>query len=198
MENTEKTLDYYNQNASLFINDTFDVDLHPIHDRFLSYLKEGDKILDLGSGSGRDTKYFLSKGFSVEAVDGSIELCKIAEKNTGIKVRNILFSELDYKATFDGIWACASLLHIPSAELTTTVDKAFKALKQDGVFYLSFKYGDFEGERNGRYYTDLTEESFTSLLSSLSCKTEILESFLTDDARKERSDRWLNVIVKKQ
>ena len=192
-----KTIEYYNTNTEAFISDTFNTDMTNLQDRFLSYLEKGDRILDLGCGSGRDTKYFISKGFDVEAIDGSEELCMKAFDILGVEIRHLYFDELDYQNEFDGIWACASLLHVNSENLPSIISRCFKALKKDGVFYLSFKLGDFEGERNDRYYTDMTEEKMRNLLSSIPESNRIEEILITGDARKDRPEKWLNVFVRK-
>jgi hypothetical protein len=72
-----------------------------------------------------------------------------------------------------------------------------RALKKGGTFFASFKYGTFEGERNGRYFTDLTEESFRKLIESLG-ELEIIETWATGDVRVGReNEKWLNVVVGK-
>ena len=153
--------------------------------------------MDFGCGSGRDTKYFLEQGYQVTAIDGSEELCKIATEYTGISVKNMLFQELDEKNVYDGIWACSSILHVPSVELKDVIAKMTKALKKNGVIYTSFKYGEFEGERNGRYFTDMTEESFGNLLQSI-CELSIEEKWITSDVRPGRGEeKWLNLILRK-
>ena len=192
-----ETIDYYNNNAVKFATGTINVDMSTIQNKFLSYLKNEGRILDLGCGAGRDTKYFMSKGYSVEAVDGSEELCKMASEYTGIKVRHLYFENLDYENEFDGIWACSSLLHVPSAELKNVLQRCFKAMKKDGVFYLSFKEGSNEGLRNGRYFTDLTAEKITALLSEIGYDNKVEELFITQDARPDRDLKWVNVIVRK-
>ena len=127
-----------------------------VQNRFLAKLHKGAFILDFGCGSGRDTKYFLENGFAVEAMDGSGELCKIAREYTGIEVKHMLFQELQKIEKYDAVWACSSILHLPYAELVAVMKKIVLALKEKGVFYTSFKYGSFEGMRNGRYFIDLT------------------------------------------
>ena len=155
-----KTIEYYDNMAKNFVEDTVSVDFKEIQDKFLKLLKEGDSVLDFGCGSGRDTKYFIEKNMKVDAIDGSVELCKIAQKYTGINVRPMLFQQLDEEEKYDGIWACSSILHLPKKELKSVFEKMLKALKKGGIIYTSFKDGTFEGERNGRYFTDFTEESF--------------------------------------
>lgn len=163
-----KTLDYYNQNADKFILGTLDVDMMTIQNKFISYIPEGGTILDLGCGSGRDSLFFIQKGYDVTAIDGSVEICRQAEKNIGKPVKNMTFDKLNYNSQFDGIWACATLLHVPSNEIRDVIGKIVDALKTGGYFYCSFKYGSYEGEREGRYYTDYTETSIDALFSDIS------------------------------
>lgn len=152
------TLDYYNKNAKKFITGTISVDFGTIQNQFLDKLHPGAEILDYGCGSGRDTKYFLEQGCKVTAIDGSQELCKLASEYTGIPVKHMLFRELNEKEAYDGIWACSSILHVPANELRDIIKKMANALRAHGIIYTSFKYGTFEGERNGRYFTDMTEQ----------------------------------------
>ena len=195
---SDHTLDYYNQNSQHFVHDTQDVKFTDIQDYFLSYLKPGALILDFGCGSGRDTKYFLEKGYSVEAIDGSEEMVKIAREYTGIEVKQMLFQDLNETERYDGIFACASILHVPSVELPDIMRRIYRALKQSGIAYISFKYGTFEGEWNGRYFTDLNEEKLQDLLKEVPGFT--VESIrITGDARPGRSDeKWLNAILRKE
>ncbi len=192
-----KTINYYNENVDAFVENTVNADMSVQYALFEKYLQPDAHILDLGCGSGRDTKYFLNKGYTVTAVDGSEELCKKATEITGTEVRNILFSELDYTNEFDGIWACSSLLHVPYNDLPEILNKVVTALKLNGVFYTSFKYGNYQGERNGRYFTDLTEESFQELIKDIP-DIQIIDKTITGDVREGREDeKWLNVVLKK-
>ena len=196
-ETNNRTLDYYNRNSQAFTGTTLDVEFSEIQDTFLGYLKEGALILDFGCGSGRDTRYFLKKGYQVEAIDGSEEMVKIASMNTGIQVRRMLFGELQEVNKYDGIFACASILHLRYEELPDVLDRMHTALKKNGVMYVSFKYGDYEGERNGRYFTDMTEEKFHALLKEIP-PMEILKETITSDVRPGRAEeKWLNVYLKK-
>lgn len=193
----DKTIDYYNKNANEFVQGTLEVNFSNIQNRFLDKLKDGSCILDFGCGSGRDTKYFLSKGYSVVAVDGSEELCRIASEYSGIVVRQMMFSELSDYEVYDGIWACASVLHIPKEELKRVLNKMKAALKSYGVMYISFKYGEFEGVRNDRYFTDFTLESFSDYIADIK-ELKIEEDWITCDARPDRGDeKWLNLILRK-
>ena len=191
------TLNYYNTHAKDFIQGTVAVDFHITQDRFLAQLEKGASILDFGCGSGRDTKYFLERGYAVEATDGSAELCKLASEYTGIKVKQMLFSELDAVEKYDGIWACASILHLAWEELVAVLQKMVLAVKAGGVIYTSFKYGQFTGERNGRFFTDLDEEGLAKLLKEVG-GLEVKELWITGDVRPGRGEeKWLNVLLKK-
>ena len=191
-----KTLDYYNQNVTTFIADTISVDLKDTQNKFINALP-GDKILDLGCGSGRDTKYFLEIGLKVTAVDGSEELCKRASDYLGIPVYHMLFQALALEDEYNGIWACSSILHLPKDELRTVFYKMVTALKSSGVIYTSFKYGEFEGERNGRYFTDFTIELFSEFIKNIP-DLKIEEQWITEDVRPGRRDeKWLNLLLRK-
>ena len=193
----DPTIDYYNFNVENFIENTQNVDMHLVQNRFLRLLYENALILDFGCGSGRDTRYFLDKGYQVTATDGSAELCRRASYFTGIEVKEMLFGELDEIDTYDGIWACSSILHLPKKELLLVIQKMCDALKGTGAIYTSFKYSEFEGMRNGRYFTDFTEDSFKEFIAKIPELT-IEEYWITGDVRPGRGDeRWLNLILRK-
>ena len=193
----QKTVQYYNRHAREFAEGASGVDCSGRQNRFLSHLPEGALILDFGCGSGRDTRYFLGKGFRVEAADGSEELCRLASVYTGIPVKQMLFQELEETEKYDGIWACASILHLRREELPEVFRKMYRALNPGGILYVSFKYGDFEGERNGRYFTDMTEETAEELLESVP-ELKIKERWVTGDVRAGRgAEKWLNMILRR-
>ena len=192
------TILYYNNNTDSFVDSTQSVQMTEAWNRFTAKLQKSFLILDFGCGSGRDTKYFLENGYQVEAIDGSEELCKVASEFTGVTVKKQLFTDLNENKKYDAVWACSSILHASSEDLVIIIKKIWTALKDKGIFYTSFKYGDFEGERNGRYFTDFTEESFAALLKN-SADFDILETWITGDVRPGREDeKWLNVILQKK
>lgn len=197
-EVTSKTLAYYNENADTFVTGTVSVDFKVTQDRFLERLPKDGYILDFGCGSGRDTRYFLEKGRQVDAIDGSEKLCKIASEYTGIAVKHMLFQELQVQDKYDGIWACSSILHLPKEELKSVLGKMVTAIKKGGIIYTSFKYGAYEGERNGRYFIDFTIESFTEFIKEFT-QLQLEEYWITGDVRPGRGDeKWLNVIMLKK
>ena len=194
----DKTIEYYNKNAESFTASTIAVEFTSTQDRFLELFPAGAFILDFGCGSGRDTKYFLSKGFRVDPIDGSAELCKIAEKIAGIPVKKMLFTELEEVEKYDGIWACSSILHLPKKELSDVLRRMQRAVKAGGYIYTSFKYGEFEGFRNERYFTDFTEKSFRDFIRDIP-GIEIVEEWISADVRPGRGDeKWLNLIMLKK
>ena len=151
--NEKSTLDYYNTKATEFVSGTVEVQFTEMQDTFLKYVPAGGKILDFGCGSGRDTKYFLSRGYVVEATDGSEELCKIASEYTGIPVKKILFHELNSVEEYDGIWACASVLHVAKQELPVIIQKMADAVNNrtkltEGLqFEIEYTAGDTRCEQ---------------------------------------------------
>ena len=192
------TLTYYNQNATRFYTTTVSVEFTDTQQRFLSYLPHPAFILDFGCGSGRDTKAFLDQGYQVEAIDGSEELCKLATDYTGIQVRHMLFQELSAIDKYDGIWACSSILHLPKDELLNVMRKMTVALKPNGIIYTSFKYGTFSGEKNGRYFTDMTETTFADFISDIEA-LQVEEQWISSDVRPGRGEeQWLNLILRKK
>ena len=198
MTDIDKTLKYYNKNAQSFASGTVSVKFTEVQDKFLEKLNPDAYILDFGCGAGRDTKYFLSRGYQIDAIDGSEQLCRIASKYTGIKVRQMLFQELDEKEKYDGIWACASILHLPKKQLREVLKNIFAALKSKGWIYTSFKYGEVEGERNGRYFTDFTTYTLKDFIPDMH-GLKIEEQWITGDVRPGRGEeKWLNLLLQKK
>jgi len=196
--NIDKTLIYYEKNAQAFVAGTVAVDFSKNQNKFLEKIHKSAIILDFGCGSGRDTKYFLDHGYTVEAIDGSEELCKLASAYTGIEVKHMLFQDLQEVEKYDAIWACSSILHLPYADLVDVMKKLVTALKDNGLIYTSFKYGTFEGMRNGRYFIDMTEDSLEKLLQEVD-GLEIEETWITSDVRPGRGEeKWLNLFLRKK
>lgn len=199
----DHTIDYYNSHSDDFIADTVTAYMTVNQDRFLSHLMQNHpsqdpsalKLLDFGCGSGRDTKYFLSLGYDVSALDGSEELCRHASQYTGIPVRHMYFQDFRDTDAYDGIWACASILHLGMNELPAVLRQMAAALKPHGSMYITFKYGSFEGNRNGRYYTDLDEQRLARLLSGIP-DLKLSDQWITGDVRPGREqEKWLNAIL---
>jgi len=188
------TKKYYEMNADSFIENTLHCDMQRQYLLLEKYVKPTCTIMDLGFGSGRDMLYFQSKGYTVCGIDTSPQFCNHA-KEMGLDVQELSVLDLNRKNEVDAIWACASLLHIKSDDLSNALQHCYAALKPDGYMYVSFKYGDFEGERNGRYFTFMTEDAFRTYYEPVGF--ELVETSISRDVRKERMDKWLNVVLKR-
>ena len=192
-----KTIDYYNQYAEEFSQATLLVDMETLYQPFLAELPDTARILDVGCGAGRDILAFKNKGYQVEAIDYSEELVKRATQITDIQVQLKSFYEIDELELYDGIWACASLLHCERSRSAEVVGKLIIALKPNGVLYMSFKYGNQDREKDGRSFTDLNEQQVQDLLSEL-VGVMLLQQWITLDKLPDRTEEWLNILFKKQ
>jgi SAM-dependent methyltransferase len=187
---------YYNENASKYIADTFEADMSNIRNKFTALLPVNGKILDAGCGSGRDLKAFKELGFEVYGIDASEVFVEHCKSIIDAKIELSTFQDYTTDTKFDGIWACATLLHVRPEELSDVLSKFFGFLKNDGVFFMSFKYGVYDYVKDGRYFNCYTTESIIELLNAFD-GVEILENFVTSDVREGRADeKWVNVIVK--
>lgn len=192
-----QTISYYNEHAEEYIADTQDVNFHRVQDHFLSLIPRCGRILDFGCGSGRDVKYFRNKGFRAEGIDASDEMCYRASRYTGTNVRKMLFTDLNDIQSFDGIWACASLLHLNDSDLANVLYKISAALVDGGIVYASFQYGEGEEMREGRFYNDMTERKFRNILQAAPDLVRE-ESWISSDVKENlKNVRWLNLILRK-
>lgn len=185
---------YYDQHAVTFFAQTANVDMSALHERFLSHIQPGGLVLDAGCGSGRDAKAFLERGYRVAAFDASPRLAQLASEYLGQAVAVHTFTEVAEQGCYDGIWACASLLHLSRAEMPAALQCLWTALKPGGAFYLSFKVGEGEREQDGRHFTDANEATLREWLRTLPC-LHSMECWLTEDQRPDRQDQWINAIA---
>lgn len=191
-----ETLAYYERRAEEFVRDTSDADVSELLGEFAALLPVGADVLDWGCGSGRDARALAELGFRVTATDASPAMCRAARELSGVEVRCERFDELCEQAAFDGIWACASLLHVRSAELPAVLLRAWEALRAGGILYASFKLGSFEGMRNGRWFADMDEERLGGLLKP---GFDIVRMWETCDVRPgRREERWLNCLARRR
>ena len=191
------TIAYYDQFGLDFAAATVAVEMGQLHERFLARLPRGGAILDAGCGSGRDSKAFLERGYLVTSIDGSQAMVEATTVLTGLPARRLRFEELDYVECFDGIWACASLLHLARKDLSEVLRRLAIALRTGGVIYMSFKNGDGDRVSRGRHFTDFTPDSLGDWLSGES-ELQILDIWETGDQRAERAEeRWVNALLQK-
>lgn len=193
---TQDTLDYYQHHAAEFFAATVSVVMHELHERFLDKLPAGSHILDAGCGSGRDAKAFVSLGYRVTAFDAAPKLASLASEHLGQPVQVRTFRDVEEIACYDGIWACASLLHLPASELPDAIARLWAALKPGGCFYFSFKHGLGERQHNGRHFTDAEEASIASWLNGFADLSH-RDIWITKDQRPDRDETWINVLAYK-
>lgn len=198
------TLDYYQTYAKDFFSQTINVDMQNVYQPFLEYLPKPhlsnqQKILDVGCGSGRDSVFFANQGFEVVAIDGSKSLIELAQQtDTRIDWQCLRFDEIakqSWQNQFTGIWACASLLHMPFDDLTKLLNDLIRCLKSDGILYASFKYGDSEREKDGRFFCDINEQRWQLIGEQLD-SAKALKLWQTVDNRMDKRDIWWNVLLK--
>lgn len=187
---------FYERNASEYFAATVRADLSQLYDRFLAYVSPGGRILDAGSGSGRDTLAFLRRGYAVDAFDASPSLARLSTEHTGVRTQVMRLEDFKQTDRYDGIWACASLLHLHADALPDAMARLAHALKPGGALYVSFKYGCTERVTpDGRFFTDLDEPTLSALITGIPelCLREIWVSG-GEDKFKGRG-AWINAIA---
>lgn len=189
--------------ARRYFTATRDADLSQLRSRFLAHVPDPpdgpSRLLDLGCGSGRDALAFHLAGYRVDAIDPSPAMAELAREHARVPVRVLRAQDLDDAGAYDGIWALASLLHVPWDELPDVFRRLERALIPRGVLYASFKPG--EGERtvdDGRHFTDMTEERLRDRLRDAP-GLRVIEVWETFDVRPERSrERWMNALLRRE
>lgn len=167
-----------------------------LYDTFLKHILPKGLLLDAGCGSGRDSLYFINKGYKVIAFDASDEMVGRSSRLLGIEVKKMTFQDAYFTEKFDGIWACASLLHVNKIEIVDIIRNLSKCLKHNGFFYMSFKYGNKEYHKGERYFNCYDENSFENMIGNIS-ELSIVKLFTTTDVRANKEgEAWLNCILK--
>jgi SAM-dependent methyltransferase len=171
--------------------------MNDLYEPFLVLVPAGGHILDAGCGSGRDAREFKRRGYRVTAMDASAEIAGLASEVVGQAVEVRRFQELDTHEMFDGIWTCASLLHVPSAEMDDVFARLTRALRPSGIWYMSFKKGDREEVRDGRFFHDFTEAGLREFVEGYP-QLELVRVWQTDERRAGQTSRkWVNALVRK-
>lgn len=162
------TVAFYERNAEDYARRTLASDLSDLYPELLDRLPPGGLVLDAGSGSGRDIRAFLDRGFRVEAFDASSRLAALATELTGVEVAVRRFEDWEPPvARYDGIWCFASLLHVGRRALPAVLAKLASALRPGGWLFASFKAGDEDLiDSAGRTFTNLTEGSARKLFEN--------------------------------
>jgi 2-polyprenyl-3-methyl-5-hydroxy-6-metoxy-1,4-benzoquinol methylase len=193
---SSSTIRYYDEHAEKFISNTVGLDLSDLYKPFLDRVPKGGRILDAGCGSGRDSKAFMELGFEVVSIDLSDKMVEATSELTGQQALKMSFHEIGYAKEFDGVWACASLLHVPLIELPKVLGRLARALRPSGVLYMSFKEGRGERSKSGRMFSDIDEEKTRELVKNVE-GIDLVSLWLTGDRRSEHSEQWVNCLASK-
>ena len=186
---------YYEDKAEEYLTRTCHLDMESLYKPFLALIPSGGTILDAGCGPGRDVLAFLKQGFRVTAFDASAKMVELASKQTGVAAFQMRFQELNYEQEFDGIWACASLLHVPFCELEDVLTRFRRALKTGGICFMSFKQGNGERFEDGRRFIDFTEATLQQKLADIS-GLSILRTWGTEDQAGRSGVQWVNALIR--
>jgi SAM-dependent methyltransferase len=199
MDRKEINLDVYNKFAKRFGEQNKDF-LEYIYDYAVLFLNNlpGKRILDLGSGSGRDSQFFKKRGYNPLCFDISFEMIKLC-KEKGLEAQIGDLEHLPFKdSSFDGVWACASLLHTPKKKLNRILAKINNILSNNGIFYLGMKKGNFEGliksdrySNSKRFFALYENQELKRLLNDSNFKILYHKKHCTKDAT------FLNYLAKK-
>lgn len=193
---TDNSLRFYSQNAIEYADKTMMLNMEGIYPFFLQYIPPNGKVLDAGCGSGRDSLYFLRHGYQVAAFDASAEMCREAERRLLQPVQQLKFEQLACDSMFDGVWACASLVHIPWSEQGRNISKLLQALKPGGVLYASWKYGSNFHTEGCRCFCDMDEKRVAEVTKQLK-ETQLLEQWISFGIE-NTEQKWLNTIFQRR
>lgn len=191
------TVAYYERNAERYCIETVHANMSALYKPFIELIPPNGKILDAGCGSGRDSLYFIQHGYRIEAFDASLAMCSLASNLIGQPVQHRTFNEIEWVSEFDGIWACASLLHVGRGSIDDVLDRLCRALKPNGTMFMSFKLRDGEWEQEGRFFNGYTQGSFRKLIDSHR-KLRTASIWTSADARiSRRGEEWLNALLQR-
>lgn len=189
------TIPFYDNNGQDFFDRTSTFDLTDFYDKFTKYIPDSAHILDAGCGSGRDSKAFLARGYTVSAFDASQKMVQLASDYIGLDVQHLSFADMTYQSEFDAVWANASLLHLPYIRIPQAFENITRALKKNGMFYASFKVGQGEqADENGRHFTYFDEYHMRDFVAQFP-ELLIEEIFQTEDIRPNQPD-WLKILMR--
>ena len=190
-----KTIGYYNTNAEEYFNSTLQADVELLYTEFRKHIPDRGRIMDLGCGSGRDVKWFRDHGYDARGLDASEKLVQIAQKRFDIPVEVGCIEDWVSEEPIDGIWCCASLMHLTVSEAEKFVSNLSHNLKSGGAIFVSVKTGIETGyDSAGRYLKDYTEHDICTLLGNAK-GVHIKKVWYTNDSLNRSDFKWLNVIA---
>lgn len=185
---------YYDIHAKSYFDSTVALKVDEVMQRFLTYAPAAGHFLDAGCGSGRDTVAFLEKGYQVTAFDASASLAKLATQHCGQEVLNMTFDDVQWTNAFEGVWACASLVHLKSEELSRALSNLTRALKHDGAFFFCMKAGTSGYvDGTGRFFNRHTPDTLAPFLQELGLS---VKDYWASDSKREPNVQWNNFVCK--
>jgi 2-polyprenyl-3-methyl-5-hydroxy-6-metoxy-1,4-benzoquinol methylase len=185
---------YYNRNYKTYICETESIDMSVFYGIFLKYVKPKGNILDLGAGSGRDSRFFLNKGFYVHAIDSSLAMVKHMKSFMGENVLHEAIETFEPIIKYDGIWASASLVHVKKIDIEGVILKYISYLNHKGIFYMSFKKAPSDYAKDGRYFNCYDTNALRKMLNQFQ-EIEILELFQSEQEKDNFIQIWVNAII---
>ena len=188
---------YYDRTAGEYADSAASVDMSHLYGPFLAMVPAGGRILDAGCGAGRDAKVFSDRGYEVDAFDASAGMAEVASELLGKPVAVMRFQDVGCRDRYDGVWACASLLHIPEAELTDAIERLAVAIKPGGVLYASFKYGSGERADGDRVFTDMSERRLREIVDGTGLLAVVKIWETTDSRWGKEAERWVNCLARR-
>ncbi|MBR9682063.1 MAG: class I SAM-dependent methyltransferase [Candidatus Aenigmarchaeota archaeon] len=169
--------------------------MKPDMDKFVALLN-GNRVLDVGCGSGNQTKYLVENNLDTTGIDLSDKMLEEARKRVPeakfLKM-NLLDMEFDDNS-FDGIWMCACLLFVKPVDIGRTFEQFRRVLKQDGILFIATKEGQGQYTKNNVVHYSYTKEEVENYLKDNDF--EIIESKIEKDYW-GRETKWVEIIAKK-
>lgn len=186
---------FYRENAQAYFDRTFNLSMDHLYRPFLDVVGEHGRILDVGSGSGRDVKAFRAMGYEAFGLEASPELAALATRHVGPYFTVARAESFVTSDRFDAIWACASLLHLTRAELYSTIRRLRGLLKPGGIFFATVQVGAGEHvQLDGRRYTYYSGPEFEGAL--IESGLQILRAWQSSDVMRPDGPLWVNVLAR--
>ena len=188
---------FYRENAQSYFHRTFELQMDHLYRPFLEAVGDGRRLLDVGCGSGRDVKAFRVLGYDAFGIDPSPDLVALATAHAG-PYFSVARAET-YKAhdRFDGVWACASLLHLRRADLHSTMRNLRALLKQGGVLFASVQLGAGDcAQPDGRWYIYYSAAEFKDATTESGLM--VLRSWETNDVLRNDGPTWINILARRE
>jgi SAM-dependent methyltransferase len=190
-----KTISFYDNNATSYFESTFSVDMTEIYKKVRAYVPNGGSVLDAGCGVGRDTQYFIKHGFKVSSFDASLRMVELCSQYPFAFCEHKSFADIDYPPTFDLVWACASLLHLNESEFESAISRLINALVPEGHFYFSLKKQIDQTKIYDRDFYTHTTDAIQQLLVKRHKLVEV--QIWESGSNLQKDETFLNYIYKK-